>query len=245
MPRRTDMESVTSDDTAGGFPPVASASREGLVAVGGDLQAARLLAAYSAGIFPWYSVGQPILWWSPDPRSVLYLDRLRITRSLKKTLRRGTFRVTLDTCFRDVIQACAEGRHRRGATGTWITPAMRRAYIALHEQGYAHSVEAWHGDVLAGGLYGVSLGRAFFGESMFSHETDASKVALVYLVRQLQLWGFDFIDAQVSSSHMTSLGAIDVPRAQFIKELKQALAAETRVGRWTPDTGLETGLLAT
>lgn len=238
MPRDTDTGLINPDDTTHGFPPVERATGDGLLAVGGDLHPARLLAAYRAGIFPWYSDAQPVLWWSPDPRAVLYADRLHVARSLKKTLRRHAFRITLDTRFRDVIHACAEGRYRRSATGTWITPAMQHAYIMLHEQGYAHSVEAWHGELLAGGLYGVSLGHAFFGESMFSRETDASKVALVYLVRQLQQWGFDFIDAQVSSNHMTSLGAVDVPRARFIEELRRALAHETRIGPWALDTGL-------
>jgi leucyl/phenylalanyl-tRNA--protein transferase len=222
------------------FPPVDLASPEGLLAVGGDLRAERLLEAYRHGVFPWYNEGQPILWWSPDPRAVLFLDDLKISRSLRKTLRRGFFSVTLDTQFRRVAEACSAPRARTDKPdtppGTWIHPEMINAYYELHILGYAHSVEVWKDDDLVGGLYGVSLGGAFFGESMFSRATDASKVALVYLVKQLQQWQFDFIDAQISSEHLSSLGAIELRRSQFITLLNQSLEKPTRAGQWSFET---------
>jgi leucyl/phenylalanyl-tRNA--protein transferase len=231
-----------SDDLR--FPPVHLASPEGLLAAGGDLRAERLLEAYRHGIFPWYNEGQPILWWSPDPRAVLYPGELHVSRSLRKTLRRGRFRVTLDTAFRSVVTACAERRPGLPAGGephTWITAAMLDAYARLHDLGHAHSVEVWSGDdaepALAGGLYGVSLGGAFFGESMFSRRADASKVALVWLARQLSAWGFRFIDCQLPSAHLFSLGAREIPRRQFIRELHDALALPGRTGRWEFDAG--------
>jgi leucyl/phenylalanyl-tRNA--protein transferase len=220
------------------FPPVDLASPEGLLAVGGDLRSERLLAAYRHGIFPWYSDGQPILWWSPDPRAVFFPDRVYVSRSLRKTLRSGRFTMSMDTCFREVIAACADTGLRRGETGTWITAEMQQAYIDLHEQGYAHSVEVWQDGELAGGLYGISLGKAFFGESMFHRRRDASKVALVALARQLQAWGFTFIDAQVSSEHVLRMGATEIRRKEFMRLLDSALEAPTRVGRWTADEGL-------
>lgn len=226
------------------FPPVDLASPEGLLAVGGDLRAERLLEAYRHGVFPWYNKGQPILWWSPDPRAVLSLDDLKISRSLRKTLRRGLFSITLDTRFRRVAEACSAPRAKTGQSdtppGTWIHPEMISAYNELHHLGYAHSVEVWKNNELVGGLYGVSLGGAFFGESMFSHVTDASKVALVHLVRQLQHWQFDFIDAQISSEHLSSLGAMEMRRSQFITLLNQSLEKPTRVGQWCFETGLPT-----
>lgn len=214
------------------FPPVELASPEGLLAVGGDLRAERLIEAYRHGIFPWYNPGQPILWWSPDPRTVLFPEKLHVARSLGKTLRRKKFTVTLDTAFREVMQACAAPRDNSTGHGTWITPEMIEAYCLLHERGLAHSVESWLDGKLAGGLYGVALGGAFFGESMFAHATDASKVAFVQLVRQLQCWGFGLIDCQLPSAHLTSLGAEPIRRRDFLERLEQTLARPGRPGRW-------------
>ncbi len=208
------------------------ASPEGLLAVGGELSSIRLLEAYRLGIFPWYSDGQPILWWSPDPRAVLYPARLKISRSLRKSLRNRGYRVTLDEAFEHVITHCAEPRRNEQAGGTWITSDIRRAYVRLHEMGYAHSVETWHGGELVGGLYGVSLGRAFFGESMFSIRRDASKVALVKLVKAVESWQFRFIDCQIPSPHVLNLGAEAIPRDCFLRELAAALAHPTHNGRW-------------
>lgn len=217
------------------FPPVETASPEGLLAVGGDLRPERLLAAYGRGIFPWYSEGQPILWWSPDPRAVLLPDELNISRSLRKTLRAGKFRVTLDTRFREVMLACAEPRPQHPGGGTWITPAMVEAYTRLHELGHAHSVEAWQDDALVGGLYGLALGGVFFGESMFARAADASKVAFVHLVHQLQRWGFMLIDCQQYTEHLARFGAREIPRAEFLRRLHAALARSDRAGRWAFD----------
>lgn len=217
------------------FPDVELAGPEGLLAVGGDLNTGRLLAAYQHGIFPWYSEDQPILWWSPDPRAVLLPDKLKISRSLSKTIRKNIFRMTLDQQFERVIQACANTRRGNTETGTWITPEMMNAYIKLHETGYAHSVEVWYDDKLVGGLYGIALGKAFFGESMFSHMTDASKVGFCFLVRQLDRWGYHFIDCQVESAHLASLGAEPTPRNQFIDMLNQALKHEDRPAHWAAD----------
>lgn len=214
------------------FPPVELASPEGLLAVGGDLRAERLLEAYRHGIFPWYNPGQPILWWSPDPRAVLFPSKLRVSRSLGKTLRRKKFEVTLDTAFREVMEQCAAPRNDRTGPGTWITPEMIEAYCVLHERGLAHSVESWRDGKLVGGLYGVALGSAFFGESMFSRETDASKAAFVQLVRQLAAWGFDFIDCQLPSAHLSSLGAEAIRRREFLEQLEPALARPGRPGHW-------------
>jgi leucyl/phenylalanyl-tRNA--protein transferase len=214
------------------FPPVELASPEGLLAVGGDLRAERLLEAYRHGIFPWYNPGQPILWWSPDPRAVLFPAKLRVSRSLGKTLRRKKIVVTLDTVFHDVMQQCAEPRNDLPGHGTWITPEMIEAYCVLHERGLAHSVESWRDGKLVGGLYGVALGSAFFGESMFSRVTDASKVAFVQLVRQLAAWGFDFIDCQLPSAHLSSLGAEEIRRPEFLERLEQALQQPGRPGHW-------------
>ncbi len=215
------------------FPPPELAGPEGLLAVGGDLKPERLLLAYKNGIFPWYSDDDPILWWSPDPRLVLYLDDLRISRSLNKTLRKEKFQVTFDTDFKSVIQACAETRGKN-RDGTWITNEMTDAYIRLHEMGYAHSVETWHDHILVGGLYGVSLGRAFFGESMFSAMSDASKVALVHLRDLLQKNHFDFIDCQMSTDHLLRLGAQEVEREKFITQLSRSMKYSSLIGRWNP-----------
>lgn len=203
------------------FPDVrlALTDPDGLLAVGGDLTVKRLLTAYRRGIFPWYSEDQPILWWSPDPRAVLFPERLKISHSLRKTLRKLAFNVTFDNAFAEVIKACAEPRP--GQSGTWITDEMQQAYIELHEAGHAHSVECWHDNQLVGGVYGISRGRVFFGESMFSRMTDASKVGFVYLVRHLQYAGYELIDCQVSSSHLSSLGAEDIERNGFTQLLDQ------------------------
>jgi leucyl/phenylalanyl-tRNA--protein transferase len=213
------------------FPPPDYADPSGLIAVGGDLSSDRLLEAYRVGIFPWYSEDQPILWWSPDPRLVLDLDQFKISRSLGKTLRRRVFQITFDRVFEEVIAACATVP-REDQSGTWITPDMREAYIRLHGLGYAHSVEAWLEGKLVGGLYGVSLGKAFFGESMFHRHTDASKVALAILVEKLRSWSFHFIDAQMTTEHMCRLGGQEISRRIFLKKLQSALRHPTKRGKW-------------
>ncbi|MDO3379006.1 leucyl/phenylalanyl-tRNA--protein transferase [Geoalkalibacter halelectricus] len=201
------------------FPPVELAEDGGLLAVGGDLSPRRLLLAYSMGIFPWFNAEDPILWWSPDPRFILELDDLHVSRSLAKVLRRGLFSVTFDQAFGQVIRACAQVR--AATEGTWITPAMLASYERLHEMGYAHSVEVWRDGELVGGLYGVCLGRCFFGESMFHRAADASKVALVALVERLKARDFELLDCQMPSDHLTSLGARSIPRAEFLKRLRR------------------------
>ena len=214
------------------FPPVDLSTPEGLLAIGGDLRPERLLEAYRHGIFPWYNDDQPILWWSPDPRTVLFPDKLHISRSLKRSLRPGLFSVTLDTCFLDVMQHCAGPRPQYPDGGTWITADMLEAYGRLYELGYAHSVETWQEGQLVGGLYGVALGGAFFAESMFTRTSDASKVALVSLVRQLQAWGFRLMDCQQSSLHIKMLGAEDIPPREFLDHLTAALALPDRHRHW-------------
>lgn len=204
----------------------------GLLAVGGDLTPARLLNAYRQGIFPWYSDGQPIMWWSPAPRAVLFPDELRISRSLHKSLRRGHFQLSLDRDFSAVIEACSSMRADQG--GTWITSEMKQAYLRLHQIGFAHSVEVWQNNILVGGLYGVSMGKVFFGESMFSRVSDASKVALVHLVRHLQGWDFALIDCQVGSPHLFTLGASEIPREDFLVLLDQYCEPiESHQGNWS------------
>ncbi len=202
------------------FPPPQLASPEGLLAVGGDLAPARLLLAYSMGIFPWFNEGDPILWWSPDPRCILEPPDLKISRSLAKVLRRGEFEVSFDRAFRRVIEACAELR-RQGGEGTWITPEMAEAYASLHQMGYAHSVECWQQGELVGGLYGVCLGRCFFGESMFHRVSNASKVALVSLVRHLAERRFIMLDCQMSTPHLHSLGATCIARDEYLRRLRR------------------------
>ena len=213
------------------FPPPEYADPSGLLAVGGDLSSDRLLEAYRLGIFPWYSEDQPILWWSPDPRLVLELDDFKLSRSLHKTIKKEIFQVTFDRAFEEVIRACASVP-REGQRGTWITPEMQEAYIHLHGLGFAHSVESWFKGELAGGLYGVSLGKAFFGESMFHRRSDGSKVALAALVEKLKKWGFHFIDAQMTTEHMLRLGAKEMPRRTFLKRLAVALHHPTKRGKW-------------
>lgn len=207
---------------------------DGLVAWGGDLTPRRLLAAYRRGIFPWYSEGQPILWHSPDPRFVLEPSRIHVPRSLKKVMGRGTYQVRYDTAFQAVIAACARVP-RPGQRGTWITREMERAYLELYRQGYAHSVESWSGGELCGGLYGVSLGAAFFGESMFALAPDASKVAFAHLAQRVHGWGFQLIDCQVETEHLARFGAEHWPRERFLEALARALQAPTRQGPWTEE----------
>ncbi|MCW8127237.1 leucyl/phenylalanyl-tRNA--protein transferase [Microbulbifer halophilus] len=206
-----------------GFPPTRFALKDpdGLLAIGGDLSPDWLLAAYRRGIFPWYSDDQPILWWSPSPRCVVLPGQFRIGRTMRKVLRRGNFRVTFDRAFGEVIEACRGPRTDQA--GTWITDEMADAYREMHRLGHAHSVEVWREGELAGGLYGIAQGRIFFGESMFHRVTDASKVAFVHLVRQLELWGCPMIDCQVSNPHLSSLGAVEVPREDFERLLETGL----------------------
>lgn len=208
------------------FPSLSHALAEpnGLLAAGGDLSVQRLLDAYSRGIFPWYQKGDPILWWSPDPRMVLLPHELTISRSLAKTVKRKRFEVKIDTAFREVIDACAGSRfasEKRGLHATWITPEMQKAYIDLHCAGFAHSIESYFEGELAGGLYGVALGRVFFGESMFYRVSDASKVALAHLARQLARWNFAMIDCQMETSHLASFGARSIARREFTRALKE------------------------
>ncbi|MGK8472123.1 leucyl/phenylalanyl-tRNA--protein transferase [Stutzerimonas stutzeri] len=205
------------------FPPLETALREpnGLLAAGGDLRPERLLAAYRHGCFPWYQEGQPLLWWSPDPRTVLFPDELHVSRSLRKRMRHGDYRVTFDKAFAEVIQGCAGPRSY--ADGTWITTPMQDAYVRLHEMGVAHSVEVWQQGQLVGGLYGLAMGELFFGESMFSRATDASKVGFVTLVERLREGGFALIDCQMPTRHLESFGARSIPRAAFAEALAMHL----------------------
>ena len=214
------------------FPDVSLAEKEpdGLLAVGGDLTPQRLIQAYQLGIFPWFTEGEPILWWSPDPRTVLYPEKIRISRSLRKTLRKKVYRVSFDHNFDDVIQGCAAPRD--DSPGTWLVPEMIEAYHQQHQLGLAHSVEVWKNDQLVGGLYGMAIGGVFFGESMFSRARDSSKVALVYLSKQLQEWGFKMIDCQVYTRHLASLGAEEIPRQLFCRDLHSWTRLEGRIGSW-------------
>jgi len=212
------------------FPP-ADLADDGLLAVGGDLSPERLVLAYSRGIFPWYEDGLPILWHSPDPRMVLEADKLRIQSSLRKTMRKRPYRLTLDTAFPAVIEACAQAP-RPGQDGTWITSEMRDAYIRLFRLGLAHSAEAWRGDELVGGLYGVSLGAIFFGESMFARAPDASKIAFVTLVSELRRRGIELIDCQVYTDHLARFGAVEWPRVRYLRALDRLLRRPTHRGRW-------------
>ncbi|MBI5102273.1 MAG: leucyl/phenylalanyl-tRNA--protein transferase [Nitrospirae bacterium] len=204
------------------FPPPELADPDGLLAVGGDLSPERILLAYSEGVFPWYSDGSPILWWSPDPRLVLFPDELKISRSLRQVIKKGLYRVTFDAAFELVINSCASVE-RGHENGTWITEDMIRAYVRLHKMGHAHSVESWHGDELAGGLYGIRLGNIFFGESMFSKKSDASKVAFAALAAKLKEEGCRLIDCQVVTSHLVSLGAREIARQDFLELLNKSI----------------------
>jgi leucyl/phenylalanyl-tRNA---protein transferase len=219
------------DDPPDHFPDPAGAAidPDGLLAIGGDLAPERLLAAYRRGIFPWYEEGQPILWWSPDPRAVLLPGELHISRSLRRTLRTDRYRVSVDLAFGAVIDACAS---TRADTGTWITAEMRSAYLRLHQLGHAHAIETWHGSELVGGLYGIAIGNAFFGESMFSLETDASKVALVRLVRLAEARGIELIDCQVATGHLASLGSQLMPRREFLEAVRVLTSAQVPRSAW-------------
>jgi leucyl/phenylalanyl-tRNA---protein transferase len=218
------------------FPPVEQAldQPDGLLAAGGTLSVDRLVAAYSRGIFPWFNDGDPVLWWSPDPRTVLVPARLHVSHSLKKRLKKGGFSVTIDRAFAQVLDGCAAPR--AGDSGTWLTGEMRRAYTALHAAGLAHSLEVWMDGALAGGIYGVALGRMFFGESMFSRRTDASKIALVRLAAQLNRWGFPLIDCQLETDHLLSLGAEHMARRRFVREV--ARLVEQPAPTWALDEDL-------
>lgn len=220
------------------FPPTASARRHpnGLLAAGADLSPGRLVDAYSRGIFPWFGDDEPILWWSPDPRMVLFPPELKVSRSLRKTLNKGGFEVRTDTAFRAVMEACAEPRE--GRPGTWIVPAIIDAYCRLHDLGLAHSVETWVEGELAGGLYGVALGKMFYGESMFSRRSDASKIAFVHLARQLERWGFGMVDCQMRTAHLASLGAREIPRDEFLFRLSELVNYPGIIGAWTFDHDL-------
>jgi leucyl/phenylalanyl-tRNA--protein transferase len=213
------------------FPPAHLAGDGGLLAVGGDLSVPRLLAAYAAGIFPWYAAGEPILWWSPDPRLVLYPNELIVSRRLRRTIRQGRFGITFDAAFETVIRACAD-MPRKGMAGTWIMPEMISAYCDLHIAGWAHSVEAWASGALAGGVYGVSIGGCFFGESMFSRVSNASKVALFHLIERLKTGGCRLVDCQVSSDHLIRLGAREIPRKRFLSEMRAAVGQNIEPGKW-------------
>ncbi|MFC4161222.1 leucyl/phenylalanyl-tRNA--protein transferase [Chitinimonas lacunae] len=215
------------------FPPVekALADPNGLLAVGGDLSAERLLLAYRQGIFPWYSRGEPILWWSPNPRMVLYPSELKVARSLVKTLRHKSYEVRFDSAFGGVIRACAN-TPRPGQNGTWIGPEIIAAYEQLHQQGYAHSAECWIDGELAGGVYGIAIGRMFYGESMFAHRPDASKIAFVHLVRWLDAHGFGLIDCQMRTEHLTRFGGREIARSDFLHTLTQLVEQPGEPGPW-------------
>ena len=222
------------------FPPVENALRtpNGLLAAGGDLSSHRLLDAYRHGVFPWFNLGEPVLWWSPDPRMVLFPDEINVTRSLARVLRNAAYEVRCDTAFEQVMHACAAPR-RGQQSGTWIHEDMIDAYCELNRMGYAHSVETWIDGKLTGGLYGIGIGRMFYGESMFSNASNASKIALVHLARQLERWGFGMIDCQMKTLHLASLGAREIPRSDFIVRL-QELVHYAPVTDWRLDTDLFT-----
>ncbi len=212
------------------FPPPNLASESGVLAVGGDLSPERLILAYSQGIFPWYSEGEPIMWWSPDPRCVLFPKDIRISRSMRQEIKKNLFSITYDRCFREVIEGCREPRRRESIA--WITDEMVNAYCTLHEMGYAHSVESWKEGKLAGGLYGVSLGKCFFGESMFTRESNASKTALIKLAGALKKLEFSMIDCQVFTDHLVSLGACMIPRNEYLNILEKTVMKPTLCGSW-------------
>ena len=217
------------------FPPLETAlvKPNGLLAAGGDLSPERLIEAYRSGIFPWFNANETILWWSPDPRMVLFPSELRISRSLNKILRNSNYEVRVDSAFSQVIQACAEPR--KGQSGTWIHSDMVSAYTVLHEMGLAHSVETWVGGELVGGLYGIAQGKMFFGESMFSRTHDASKIAFVHLVKQLERWNFKMIDCQMKTAHLASFGAREIPRKEFSQKLKELVNYSNQIEKWQFD----------
>lgn len=217
------------------FPPLETAlvKPNGLLAAGGDLSPERLIEAYHSGIFPWFNANETILWWSPDPRMVLFPSELRISRSLNKILRNSNYEVRVDSAFSQVIQACAEPR--KGQSGTWIHSDMVSAYTVLHEMGLAHSVETWVGGALVGGLYGIAQGKMFFGESMFSRTHDASKIAFVHLVKQLERWNFKMIDCQMKTAHLASFGAREIPRKEFSQKLKELVNYSNQIEKWQFD----------
>jgi leucyl/phenylalanyl-tRNA--protein transferase len=214
------------------FPPVSNAltDPDGLLAVGGCLSTKRIISAYTQGIFPWYSEGEPILWWSPNPRLVIFPDSLHISKSLKKTLRKQFFQISFDHAFAEVINGCAAPRDNED--GTWLTQEMQAAYIRLHNEGHAHSIEVWHQEQLVGGLYGIAIGQVFFGESMFHRKTDASKVAFVSLIQHLTRWGYQLIDCQVQTQHLISLGAEEITRQQFTSLLGQYHCCQPHPQAW-------------
>lgn len=214
------------------FPPVSRATREGVVCLGGNLSPGMLLSAYRRGIFPWYSDDEPILWWSPDPRFCILPSTLHVSESSRKLLKKKRFNLTMDTRFQAVISECA-AIPRPGQPGTWITPEMQKAYIQLHMLGFAHSVEVWEDGMLAGGLYGVSLGKAFFGESMFSKVSGASRFGFLTFALVLFEKGYEFIDSQVHTEYVASMGGVDIPRSRYLALLQKALKHETRKGVWT------------
>lgn len=218
------------------FPPPHKAMREpnGLLAIGGDLSVQRLLRAYASGIFPWYNPNEPILWWCPDPRAVLAPGDFHVSHSLAKAIRRHDYAVTLDLDFTSVLDGCA-GSRRGGGHGTWLGPEMKAAYLELHGCGHAHSVEVWRDGDLIGGLYGIAVGRVFFGESMFSRATDASKLALYWLCRQLASWEFGMVDCQIASNHLKTLGAVDISRERFLTRLRRLVQEAGRTGLWRFD----------
>ena len=230
---------VLSPDPYAPFPPAGTAMRDpdGLLAIGGDLSLPRLLNAYRHGIFPWFSSGQPPLWWSPDPRMVFRTDGVRLSSRFRRQLKHSHWQARADTCFEQVITACAQSP-RPGQHGTWITSGMRQAYIDLHRQGHAHSIEVFEGDTLAGGIYGVAIGRMFFGESMFSGRSGGSKVALAALARRLSEWGWPLIDAQVENSHLHSLGGRLMPREAFLQQVADLVDLPAAEGSWTQRFGV-------
>lgn len=223
---------ISPNDTSYQFPDVSQALEEpnGLLAIGGDLSPERLLSAYKQGIFPWFNPGEHILWWSPDPRSVMYPDQMKISRSLRKTINKNLFTITTDLAFEKVISACQAPRSKQ--KGTWITSEMKQAYLTMHQLGHAHSVECWQQNELVGGLYGIAIGRVFFGESMFSKIKDASKVALAYLTDKLKEWDYELIDCQVQSEHLIQLGAFDIPREEFCKMVQSLVCQPEADAAW-------------
>lgn len=227
------------DDPQGPFPPASSALRhpDGLLAIGGDLSPERLLNAYRHGIFPWYSEQQPVMWWCPDPRTVFRTDGVKLPSRFRRSLRQSTWTVRADTAFADVITACADAA-RRGQRGTWIVPEMRAAYIEMHRLGHAHSVEVYDDLQLVGGIYGIAIGRLFFGESMYSARSGGSKVALAALAYRLCEWGWPLIDAQVENEHLLSLGALSCPRETFLRQVSELTACPAPAGRWTERFGI-------